>query len=84
MSEPTQPGDRGSRTTEGAKLTNREPCMVCWGKGEWPAISDREWAAHGGRRGPDYIQRCGYCRGTGLMPVSAGRTALAQEGGEDA
>lgn len=52
-----------------------EPCPVCWGKGEWPAISDREWHAHAGRRGCDYIRRCGFCRAAG--EVKASRIAVA-------
>lgn len=54
-----------------------EPCPVCFGKGQWPAISDRQWAAHGGRQGCDYIQRCGFCRGTGT--VKPYRVALTEK-----
>lgn len=46
-------------------IGDRKSCPVCWGKGRWPAISDRQWAEFGGSRGCDYTQRCGYCRATG-------------------
>lgn len=61
-------------------------CPICWGKGKWPAISDRNWFGRGATRTCDYIQSCPYCCGTGevkasLPPAKPGPSDMAAAGG---
>jgi hypothetical protein len=52
-------------------------CPVCWGRGKWPAISDRNWFGVGATRTPDYIQSCPFCCGTGEVKAKSAQPIIA-------
>lgn len=52
---------------QGRPKTAFRGCPICGGKGKWLGYSDREWTAHGPRKPPTTMMKCGYCRGLGRI-----------------